>query len=439
MRHAISQFLKMKQKMALTPQMRQSMQLLAMSTKELGEYIDTLAEKNPFLKKEFDEKTSQRASADYTSPRTPHDLTDYGEKTIAQEENPRLLLISNLRTLGLTDKAMEIAEYLVYEIDENGYIDINLEEAAKDFSSEPEEIEKILSIIQAMDPPGIGARDLRECLQLQLKRKGKENSLEYNIVTNFVNELAKNDSKKISKSLNIDRTKVIRAINNIKKLNPRPASTVFSKQAEPIIPDLIARIKKDKIYLEINREWLPRLRLYNPYEHKLELVKDPEVKKFLKENMNAGKQLIDNLKRREETMCRVADHILRQQKDAIKNGLSHIKHLTIKDIAETLNFHPSTISRTISNKYIQINDKVVPLRALLSHSIRKQNGDVVSKTSIKSRIKELVDGEDKKRPLTDSDIKKRLEEEDIYIKRRTVAKYRESLRILPIHLRKDRS
>jgi len=178
---------------------------------------------------------------------------------------------------------------------------------------------------------------------------------------------------------------------------------------------------------------------YNPYENKLDIIKDPEVKQFLKENMAAGKQLIDNIKRREETMCRVADHILKFQKDAFRSGFSCIKHLTIKDVAKTLNYHPSTISRTISNKYIQVDDKVIPLKTLLSHSIKKQNGDLVSKTTVKTRIKELVKDEDKTKPLADNAIKTKLEEEGVFIKRRTVAKYRDSLRILPVHLRRNKA
>jgi len=290
-----------------------------------------------------------------------------------------------------------------------------------------------------MDPPGIGARDVRECLKLQLKRRGKENSIEYEIVTNFMGELANSDAKKISAALDLDEAQVKKAIENIKKLNPRPASTLLSKQAEPVVPDLVARMKNEKLRLELNRECMPRLRLYNPYENKLDIIKDPEVKQFLKENMAAGKQLIDNIKRREETMCRVADHILKFQKDAFRSGFSCIKHLTIKDVAKTLNYHPSTISRTISNKYIQVDDKVIPLKTLLSHSIKKQNGDLVSKTTVKTRIKELVKDEDKTKPLADNAIKTKLEEEGVFIKRRTVAKYRDSLRILPVHLRRNKA
>ena len=420
--------------MALTPQMRQSMQILTMSAKELSEYIDSLTEKNPLLQKQFDKKTPLSSSV-----RTNIDTSkDYADKTIAHDEDPRLSLLSQLRMLNLDDKAMEIAEYLIYEMDDNGYIQVGAEEAAHDLSSDIDEVEYVLSIIQGMEPAGIGARDAKESLQLQLKRKGRNKSLEYNIVTDFINELARNDVKKISNSLNIDKDIVLKAIKNIKKLNPRPASTMLAKNSEPVIPDLIARIKDKDVYLELNREWVPRLRLYNPYENKLEVIKDPEAKEFLKKNISEAKGLIDNLKRREETMCRVADYILKLQKDSIKKDISQIKSLTISDVAKALSVHPSTISRTVSNKYIQIDDKVVALNTLLSHGIKKENGELTSKTSVKGRIRGFVASEDKARPLSDESIKTRLESEGITIKRRKVAKYRESLQILPTYLRRKR-
>ena len=155
--------------------------------------------------------------------------------------------------------------------------------------------------------------------------------------------------------------------------------------------------------------------------------------------MEAAGNLMDNIKRREETMCKVAEFILRVQKEHLSEDITHIKSLTIKDVAEALNFHPSTVSRTVSNKYIQINDKVVPLRNLLSHGIKKENGELTSKSFIKSRIKKLVEGEDLTRPLRDNELQKSLEAEGISIKRRTVAKYRESIRILPAHLRKRKN
>lgn len=410
--------------MALTPQMKQSITLLAMSTYDINEYIETALSANPFLKKEIT-APKKKSSDDY----------DY-IANIKQRENPRLSLISQIKTIGLTDKLSEIAEYLIYEMDDNGYITIDLEEAAGSLSVDIEDAKKALLAIQGMEPAGIGARDVTECLKLQLERLGKENSLEYAIVTEFIGELAKNDIDKISKKLNTDKKNIQNAINNIKKLNPRPASNMLSEEVQKVVPDLIAEVGRQRINLQLNKDWLPCLKFHNLYENEPGVAEDPAAKKFIKENMEQAKVLIDNLKRREDTIFKVADYILNFQKDNFINEGSEIKSLTIKDVAEKLNLHPSTISRAISNKYIQIDNEVMPIGSLLSKGVRKQDGEITSKIAIKKKIESIIKNEDKSSPLTDDQIKDILGKEDIAVKRRTIAKYRNFLHILPTYLRK---
>ena len=289
---------------------------------------------------------------------------------------PHEFLMSQIRTLDLSEKELEVAEYLIYEMDENGYIKEDSESVAENLFTDVETVLKVIDVIQSLDPPGIGARDIRECLQLQLKRKGKENSLEYLIVTDLISDLAINDIPKIAKSLGIDKEKAREAAQNIKALNPRPGSSILSKGAERIIPDLVATIKNDKVRMELNRESIPALRFYNPYADKADVIKDPEAREFIKENMEMAKGLLDNMKRREETMCRVADYILNVQKESLAHERNHIKTLTLSHVAEALNLHHSTISRAVSNKYIQINDRVFPLKAFLSHGVKKENGEI---------------------------------------------------------------
>lgn len=408
-------------KLALSPQMRQSIKLLGMATKDLVEFVEAAVESNPFLKKEYAGKAADG-----------YDRT----ANIRQEDNPRLSLISQVRMLGLKGRMSEIAEYLIYEMDDNGYITDDPEELAEALSANVEEIEETLEIIKGMDPPGIGARDIQECLQLQLERSGRKKSLEYTIVSEFINELAKNDVDRVSKGLNADKEKVRNAISNIKKLNPRPASTILSKEAQTVIPDLIAEVKDKNINLMLNRDWLPQLGFYNPYEDETEIAKDGEAKKFIKENMGAAKVLIDNLKRREETIYKVTDYVLSFQISGLKEGKHEVKSLTIKDVASALNLHASTISRAISNKYVQIDNEVMPLTAFLSKGVHKKNGEVISKTNIKKKIETIINNEDKIHPLSDEKIRKRLEIEGIKMERRTIAKYRESIRILPAYLRR---
>jgi RNA polymerase sigma-54 factor len=429
MKHNLSQSQRFLQKMSLTPQMRQSLNILAMSVSDLIEYIDFAVTQNPFLKKLIDERKSfDKYKGEY------HLLPD---KAIKQDLDPRHALLSQVKMSGLTDDMLEIAEYLIYEMDDNGYITTDMEEAAEDLGVDAEEVSECLSLIQDMEPAGIGAEDIKECLQLQLKRKGKENSLEWRIVESFLSEVAQENIEKIAKELEVDKTKVKEAVGSIKKLNPRPASTILAKESNAVIPELMAKVDEKKVRLELNRGSVPDLKLYNPYANDFDIIKDPEARKFMQENINAAKGLIDNLKRREDTMCKVADYILNFQKDAISKDIHHIKSLTIKEVAHATKFHPSTISRVVSNKYIQVNDNVMPLKSLLSHSVKHVNGEPRSKASVKKTIETLVKNEDPSCPASDREICRVLRDAGgINISRRTVAKYRSSMRILPTHLRK---
>lgn len=417
--------------------MKQSIKLLGMATKDLVEYVETAVATNPFLKKEFGAKGAGTYAGSRTSRKTDSASEEYDYRTnIPQQEDQRLSLISQIRMMDLKGKALEAAEYLIYEMDDNGYIPVELEEVADALSVDMSEVEKALEVIQSMDPPGIGARDVQDCLQLQLKRKGKKNSIEYAIVTEFINELARNDVDKISKALNVSKEKVRDAIDNVKKLNPRPASTILAEEAPEVIPDLIAEVKDKNINLMLNRDWLPQLGFYNPYENQPEIVKDAQAKKFIKENMDSAKILIDNLRRREETIYKVASYILSFQIEGLMEGKHEVKSLTLRDVATALNMHHSTISRTVSNKYIQIDNEVMPLKSFLSKGVEKEGGEIISKANIKKKIEAMIKNEDKAHPLNDENIRKRLEAEGIRIERRTIAKYRNTLRILPAYLRK---
>ncbi len=418
-------------KMLLSPQMRMSINILGMSSADLVEYIDSVLEKNPFLQKIYDTKKNRnQLTGSYLSPDT--------QDTIQSDDDPRAVLLSQLKMLHLENELMEIASYLIYEMDESGYIKCDIIGAAHELMAEPETVEEVLDAIQNLDPPGIGARDLKECLQIQLRRQGRENSLAFIIVTENLAELATNDVVAISAMLNEDESDVRKAIEEIKLLNPRPASTLLAKSAAVVYPDLVASFKDSKARIEINREYLPTLKLYNPYETELNIIKDPEAKKFMQENQELARYFIDGLKRREDTLCKVAQFILDYQAGHFTSGRP-LRTIAIKDVAEALKMHQSTISRTVTNKYIFIDGKVVPLKSLLSHGMKTTNGEVVSKSYVKTRIKDLITREDKKNPISDDKIQKALEHEGFDIKRRTVAKYREELKLLPSHLRRKKS
>ncbi|HPM43541.1 MAG TPA: hypothetical protein PLV52_06900 [Candidatus Omnitrophota bacterium] len=302
-----------------------------------------------------------------------------------------------------------------------------------------EEVDRCIDLIQEMDPPGIGARNLKDCLQIQLRRSGKEKSLEYRIVDECLGEMATGDLKRIAILLKADEKDIKKAFEALKKLNPRPGSSVLSVEADHIAPELIAKLDKKSVHLEINKGLFPRLRIYNPYENDFDIIKDPEARKFMKENMDFAKGLIDGLSRRETTLCKVAKYIIEEQKESILKPENHLKTLTIDGVAKALNFHPSTVSRAISKKYVRIDNRPVALSSLLSHRAKHKNGADISKASVKEKIRAMIKTEDPARPLKDNEIYNRLRDEGIALERRTVAKYRNALRILPYNLRKKRS
>src|SRR4030043_1884982 len=222
MNHRLSQNYRYQQKMALTPKMKHSIQMLGMSVQELNDYIDGILASNPFLQKQIDECINGYERDRSIKPAITISSEDNQEIDRKQDVDPREFFLSQLRILNLSAKVLEIAEYLIYEMDEGGYIKSDPEDVARDTFSDAENVDSVLDIIQSMDPPGIGARNIRECLQLQLKRMRKEDSLEYRIVADFITDLAVNDIQKITKSLGVSREDVQRAVDNIKSLNPRP-------------------------------------------------------------------------------------------------------------------------------------------------------------------------------------------------------------------------
>jgi len=408
--------------------------MLGMSVSDLAEYIEFAATQNPFLKKVLDDKDAYKHNSKSSLPANE---SIYDNKdTLKDEANPRFALLSQIKMTDISDELLEIAEYLIFEMDDNGYITIEAEDAARDLSVDVEKAQECLEAIQALEPAGIGAADITECLQLQLKRKGMEKSLEYKIVSSYLAEMAREDIDRLVGVLKADKEAVKHAIAAIKKLNPRPASTILSKQSEKVIPELMAKFEKNKVRLELNRGTIPGLKLYNPYENDFNIVKDPEARQFMRENINAAKHLIDNLKRREDTICKVASYILSFQRDCLTKDKHDMKTLTISDVAKAVKFHPSTISRAISHKYIKVNDRVIALNSLMSHGMKKENGEIQSKTAVKARIEALVKAEDASHPLTDDVICEKLKNEGILLQRRTIAKYRNALRILPAYLRK---
>jgi RNA polymerase sigma-54 factor len=419
------------QKLALTPQMKQAIRILNLSTQDLHKFVDEIIQENPFVEK----NKIKAKKSDYKAGVAPDDIS-FDRKA---EENIRDRILSAVRSGDLNQEQIKIAEYMIYEIDDNGYISYDENEICEKFDCEKETIEKVIEAIQAQDPPGIGARDIRECLLIQLRRKSMEQSTEYSIVDGYLDLVAKNDVTTLAKQIDKDEDAITKALKTIKKLNPRPCADIFAKQTEYVVPDLISTVNQSKISLKLNRDWLPHLSLYNPYENNNEISDDPESQKFIKESFNDAKTLLYDLERRENTIYSIGKYIVGRQKKYLCGKIKDIEILTIKEISEKLKLHPSTVSRALNNKYIEINGKTISLSSLLSQPITKTNGETTSKLSVKRKISEIIKSEKPESPYTDEKIKDMLLKEGLSINRRTVAKYRTAMRILPTHLRRKKS
>ncbi len=328
-----------------------------------------------------------------------------------------------------------IAEQIIGNIDENGYLATPIAEIAQSLNCRSERVEHVLKQVQCLEPAGVGARNLKECLLIQLKSQNQKNSYEEMIVENFLNELATKKYIKISKALKIPLPQVKNCAKKISQLDPKPGRN-FSTEALRIIPDVILEKTSDNYEITINSKTQPKLSISKVYK---KLLKDKsctkETIKFIKEKLQSAQNLISGLNQREQTLERVARCIIEYQKDFIKKGIFNIKPLILKQIAEKLDLHPSTISRTVSNKYIQTPYGTIPLKKFFSQAIASEGGDL-SNQKIKVTIDELIKTEAPNNPLSDQQIVKILVGKGIHISRRTVTKYRNALKVPPAYLRR---
>jgi len=372
------------------------------------------------------------------------------------ESNFYHLLYEQLHTQDLSEEEMLIGEYIIGSIDDNGYLKRDARSIAMDLSFyyniavSPEQVEKVISIIQSFDPPGIAARDLRECLLLQLRRIPEKNSsiqLAIRILDEYFEEFTKKHFDKIQRKLGITEEELKKALQVITKLNPKPGnSTSEGKGSQAIFPDFIVYNDDGKLQVVVNTKNIPELRINKYYQTLYETFRKQkkhhpqtqEVIQFIKQKLDAAKFFIDALKQRNDTLQTVIEAIVDYQKEFFLTGdESKIKPMILKDIAEKTNLDISTISRVASSKYVQTPYGTFLLKKLFSESLENTEGEEVSTIEVKSVLKKLIEEEDKKNPLTDEELVELLKQKGYPIARRTVAKYREQLGIPVARLRKE--
>ena len=346
-------------------------------------------------------------------------------------------LLEQMRTSELKPEQHPIAEMLIGNIDDHGYLKVALEEIASTTGLSPEQILGVLTVIQTFEPPGVGARDLRECLLLQLIRQNQTHSLEYRIIDEFFEALSKRRIPDISKGTETDLDSVQEAMSRIQRLDPRPGRSFLPDNDLYVVPEVFVTRSGDDYVISTNNDHLPHLRISNTYKDLMsQQDNSSEVRNYIREKIRAGKFLIKSLHQRQDTILRIAREIVNRQREFMAKGVSALKALTMVQVAEVVGVHETTVSRAVSGKYMQTPQGIFEMKYFFTAGIQTSSGNGMSNTSVKDIISDIFKQEDGGKPLSDQEVVRMLKEKGIVIARRTVAKYRTELNILPSNLRK---
>lgn len=449
--------LELNQKLMMTPELRQAIAILQMSALELSDVIAEEILENPVL--EIAEKSSDDSEA--TEQAEPSEqakdsepLDDYfnwddyfnngmekkSEHTVADEKQPFEVFIKNnvslhehlelqLHLAVRDEKSKAIGSYLIGCIDDNGYLCSSVAEAAATLKVQEETVAEILELIQTFDPLGVGARTLQECLTLQLVYKGIDNPLVSAIIADYLPAVAAGKYKAIGEKLRCSAHCVQEAVDIIRTLDPKPGRAFGKEESSYITPDITVERVNGKYVIIVNDTNIPRLTI-NPYYRQVAMGGDPESRQFIEGRLNSAVWLMKSIEQRRRTLYNVMEAIVELQQDFFDNGPKFLHPLIMKQVAEKISVHESTVSRAIANKYVDTPHGLVSLRSFFSTAVQNSaGGQDVSTTKVKQKIKELIGKEDSSEPYSDQAIADILGPYGIKISRRTVTKYREELGI----------
>jgi RNA polymerase sigma-54 factor len=487
MKQGLSQHTQLKQELKINPRLYQAMDLLYMPLLDLQQHLKQELLNNPFLdmvEPEEDEEDEGEVQEEATNPesepekdekgeidweeilldgfdaggrREEHEEREYYEPVTVDSRDLSDHLRDQVSLLDLTPRQMYLADEFIGNINEDGYLACGLdkilegvnesvqkaaEETERDLSDVPlytmSEAEDMLGIVQSLDPPGVGARDLRECLMLQLREAGLEHSVPFRLVRDCFDELIAHRWSEISKRFGISPVDVQKAADEIAKLDPKPGLVYSDASDNYIIPDLIVDKIDGKYHVFLNDANLPRLKLSKAYQ---EIARDKkkfegENKEFISNKLNSANWMIQAIEQRRQTMLKVMNYIVERQREFFEKGVQFLKPLTLREVAEVINMHESTVSRVTNEKFVQTPRGVLPLKFFFSSGLSTTAGEDVSARGIKAQIQKLVSEENPKHPLTDQAIVNILKESGVHIARRTVAKYRDQLGVLSARMRK---
>ena len=434
------------QKLVMTQQMQLSVKLLQMSTYELQQYIDKELQENPVLDVKDPDRLKDDNTIDHKELIKYLEFDDYSHQSYSKEEDEEVspfTFISEKKSLKsyLKEQILELNEkdylkniclYIIENIDGRGYLDGNIEEISKSLKIPNSTAVKALSVVQSLEPDGIGARDIKECLKIQLRKKHIDDENLFKIIDNYLEYIGENRYNSIAKELNIDVKDTQRYGDIIKSLEPKPSRGFYTgEEVKYIIPDAYIKKIDNDYFIIMNEDISPKLSVNRMYKEIINNNNDKQAVDYVKEKMNNAIFLIKSIEHRKSTIYRVLEKILEIQREYFDNGEAYLKPMTLKEISDSLNMHESTISRAIREKYIYTSRGTIKIKDLFTTGITSTsiNGEDISTNLIKKKIKELIDNEDKTKPLSDQRICDIINKQDMNISRRTVAKYREEIGI----------
>ncbi|WP_022668501.1 RNA polymerase factor sigma-54 [Desulfospira joergensenii] len=475
----LQQNLTLTQQLVMTPQLQQAIKLLQLSRIELAEMIQQEMEQNPALEEASNEDTSdKKITANETETKSPEAEAPVREVTIEEKvrsdvdwenyineynstgriytesentEAPNFEAFTpekqtleehlkwQLMMYGLNSDQEQIGLMIIGNLNRDGYLCSDVEEIALTAETEPDQVEEVLTVLQTFDPPGVCARDLCETLLIQVDQLGIKNRVITDIIKYHLKNLENRNSKKIAKALRISVDDVRAAVAIIQYLEPKPGRKFSTEEPSYIIPDIYVYKHGDDFKIVMNDDGLPKLKINRFYKNAIAngKVLPKDAKNYLNEKMQSASWLIKSIHQRQKTIYLVMESIIKFQREFFEKGIAYLKPLILKDIAEDIEMHESTISRVTSNKYAYTPQGLFELKYFFNSSIERIGGESMASASVKETIRQLIDNENPESPLSDDRIASILQESDIQIARRTVAKYRKVLNILPSNKRKQ--
>ena len=484
MKTGLQQHTGLSQQLRINPRLYQAMDLLYMPLLDLQQHLKQELLGNPFLelvepeeetevplaeeakedKKEaeandepnWEEILLDDGSDSGAPPRDMSEAREYVEPVPVESKDLSDYLRDQMRLLDLTPRQQLLAEEFIGNIAEDGYLGATLEEIARggnqllqEYAAESEqdvklelfttaEAEEMLRVIQKLDPPGVGARDLRECLMLQLEARAETDTLAYRLVRDAFDDLKAHRWSDLGKRFGLDATEVQKVADDLAKLDPKPGLQHSAANEAYIIPDLVVEKIDGEYKVFLNDAGLPRLRISKTYQ---DIARDKkkfqgENKDFINQRMNSAHWMIQAIEQRRQTMLKVMNFIVDRQRDFFEKGVEYLKPLTLREVADVINMHESTVSRVTNEKYVQTPRGLLPLKFFFSSGLSTTTGEDASARAIRAQIQKMVGDEDPKNPLTDQQIVEMFAQRGVKIARRTVAKYRDQLSILPARMRK---